>query len=98
METSSLRQKVGLLIDLSGIQVKMASTFLLFMNPEEYTVMDWRAADVLHNEGYLQSPISNDPSVDEYEKYVQTCRAVADKFEVDLRTLDRGLWVLGGKS
>ena len=97
METSSLRQKVGLLIELSGIQVKMASAFLLFMNPEEYTVMDWRAADVLHNEGYLRSPISDDPSVDEYEEYVQACQSVADHFEVDLRTLDRGLWVLGGK-
>ena len=97
LETSSLQQKVGILIELSGIQVKMASAFLLFMDPEEYTVMDWRAADVLHDEGYLQSSVSDDPSADEYEKYVQTCRSVADQFEVDLRTLDRALWVIGGK-
>ena len=85
-------------MELSGIRVKMASVFLLFMNPEKYTVMDWRAADVLHNEGYLQSPISDDPSVDEYVEYLQVCQSVAEEFEVDLRTLDRGLWVLGENS
>ncbi|MFC7074690.1 NADAR family protein [Halovenus rubra] len=96
VNTSSTRRKVDLLIDLSGIQVKMASAFLLFMNPDEYTVIDSRAGSVLSREGYLETPVSDSPSIDEYINYLQVCREIANQFEIDLRTLDRALWVLGG--
>lgn len=98
VEASSAQAKVRLLMDLSGIRVKMASAFLLFIDPDEYTVMDWRVCDVLTDEGYLQSSISDDPSIDEYIQYLQVCQSIAEQFGMDLRTLDRGLWVLGGKS
>jgi hypothetical protein len=94
--TSSTRRKVNLLRELDGIQVKMASAFLLFMNPDEYTVMDSRACDVLTREGYLEKTMPQSPSTDQYINYIETCREIADRFDVDLRTLDRALWVLGG--
>lgn len=96
VETSSTRRKVDSLGELSGIQVKMASAFLLFMDPDEYTVMDSRAGRVLTNEGYLSSTVSASPSIDEYIQYLRVCQELADRFDVDLRSLDRALWVLGG--
>lgn len=96
IETSEPRQKVALLTNLHGIQVKMASAFLLFMNPNKFTVIDSRAGSVLANGGYLESMVPQSPSVDEYIQYLEVCRDIANRFDVDLRTLDRALWVLGG--
>lgn len=95
LETSSTRRKIRLLMELSGIRVKMASAFLLFMNPEEYTVIDWRAANVLTDEGILNRTISDDASIDEYMEYLRACRSKAEQLDVSLRELDRALWVLG---
>jgi len=95
VETSSTRRKIRMLIDLSGIRVKMSSAFLLFMDPKEYTVLDWRVANVLTDEGILNQKISDDASIDEYIEYLQACRSTAERFGVSLRQLDRALWVLG---
>jgi thermostable 8-oxoguanine DNA glycosylase len=73
----------------------MASAFLLFMNPDEYTVIDSRAGGFLNQEGYIPSNPS-DPSIEEYINYTDVCRGLADDYDVDLRTLDRALWVIGG--
>ena len=95
VDTPSTEQKVDLLTDLSGVQIKMASAFLLFMNPEKYTVIDSRAGAVLLREGHITSNPDN-PSIKEYINYLDVCRGLADDYDVDLRTLDRALWVLGG--
>jgi thermostable 8-oxoguanine DNA glycosylase len=95
VESSSTQRKANLLRRLDGIQVKMASAFLLFMDPDKYTVIDWRAANALTKEGHLYSMISEAPSVEEYINYLDICRTLYDEFNVELRTLDRALWVLG---
>jgi len=95
VEASSTRIKLGLLTNLKGVRVKMGSAFLLFMNPDQYTVIDVRAGAVLSREGYIPSN-PDDPSIEEYINYLDVCRGLADDFNVDLRTLDRALWVLGG--
>lgn len=96
LEASSTGRKIRMLMELSGIRVKMASAFLLFMNPEEYTVLDWRAANVLTDEDILNQTISDDASIDEYIEYLRVCRSTAEQLDVSLRELDRALWVLGG--
>lgn len=96
LETRSTKEKVELLIDLSGIQVKMASAFLLFMNPGKYTVLDWRASNTLVEEGHLPALVSQDPSIEEYINYLDVFRSIAEQFDVDLRALDRALWVMSG--
>lgn len=96
LETDSLSEKVRLLTELQGVRVKMASAFLLFMDPENYTVMDWRTGDALHAMDWLPSSIPDDPSVADYDQYVRICREIATEYDVSLRTLDRALWVLGG--
>jgi len=67
----------------------MASAFLLFMDPDRYTVVDTRAEGVLAREGYIPS-LPDDPSVEVYVNYLDVCRELADEYDVELRTLDRG--------
>lgn len=95
VEAYSTRRKLDLLTNLSGIRVKMGSAFLLFMNPEQYTVIDSRAGGFLSRVGYIPTN-PEDPSIDEYVNYLDVCRGLADEYNVELRTLDRALWVLGG--
>ena len=74
----------------------MGSAFLLFMNPDRFTVLDWKAWSVLHESGYLPDEMPDDPSVDDYLLYLGACWAIANEYDVSLRTLDMALWALGG--
>lgn len=92
---NSPTQKVQALTDLRGVGVPMASAFLLFMNPTAYTVIDRFAWQALTAAGHLEQALSEPPTVAEYLRYLGVCHSLATELEVDLRTLDRGLWVLG---
>jgi thermostable 8-oxoguanine DNA glycosylase len=95
VDTSSTRRKLALLKEeVNGLRVPTGSAFLLFMNPEKYTVMDSNAGEFLQQQGYLPT-YSDDPSYEEYINYLDVCRGIADDCDVELRTLDRALWVLG---
>jgi len=96
LATNSVSEKVDILSELDGVQVRMASAILLFVNPERFTVLDWRAWDVLHESGYLPDEMPNDPTVEDYLLYLGACWAIANEYNVSLRTLDMALWVLGG--
>lgn len=94
VDSSSTEQKLDLLTNIIGVRVKVGSAFLLFMNPEQYTVIDSRAGGFLSQEGYIP-PLSDSPSIEEYINYLDVCRGLADDYNVDLRNLDRAIWVLG---
>ena len=96
IEVNSVTEKVGILTELDGVQVRMASAILLFVNPDRFTVLDWRAWDVLHENGYLPDEIPDDPTVEDYLLYLGACWAIANEYDVSLRTLDMALWALGG--
>ena len=91
---SNIRTKVEALTSLSGIGVPVASAILLFINPDRFTVIDKRAWNVLRETGYLGQELSEEPTVDEYLLYLGACWAIANEYDVSLRTLDRALWVL----
>ena len=91
---SSIRSKVEALTSLTGIGVPVASAILLFINPDRFTVIDERAWNVLQETGYLGQELSDDPTADEYLLYLGACWAIANEYDVSLRTLDRALWVL----
>lgn len=97
LERRSVVQKVETLQDnLSGVRVPVASALLLFMEPQAYTVLDVNAWETLQDSGNLYADLSDDPDPDEYLRYLGVCHALAAELDVDLRTLDRALWVLGG--
>ena len=91
-----------LLCYLQGVHVRMASAILTVYDPTAFTVMDILAWNAL---GYIGSqPVLDPPGLQPetylgkastYDAYLQVCRAVAKEHDVDLRTLDRCLWVMG---
>jgi hypothetical protein len=70
---------------LHGVGVPMATAILTMINPEKYTVIDVRALESLGLSKW-------DGSAGFYIDYLQACRALAFKYKVTLRTLDRALW------
>jgi hypothetical protein len=95
--SSSPGEKLSHLIEISGVAERMGSAFLLFMNPDRFTVLDWKAWGVLHESGYLPDEMPDDPAVEEYLLYLGACWAIANEYDVSLRTLDMALWTLGGE-
>lgn len=89
-------RKIEILTQLDGVAVRMASAVLMFMDPDRFTVLDWRVWAVLHRMGYLPDEMPADPSVEEYLLFLGACWALANEYDVSLRTLDRVLWSLGG--
>ena len=83
------RTAVGVLYGLNGVDVAMASAILTAIDPETYTVIDWRALNAL---GVKKSWLT----VDDYLQYVGFCKAKAGELRTRLRDLDQALWVLGG--
>ena len=82
------------LLGLEGVDVRVASAFLMFAAPEEYIVVGEREWTVLRDAGELRESYPDPPSTEEYGSYLETCRSVADRLDCDLWTLYRALWRL----
>lgn len=87
--------KLDHLTALSGVDVPVGSAFLQFLHPDRYLVCSEREWETLRRAGELDASYSDPPSVDEYEAYLETCRAVAERCDCSLWTLYRSLWTLG---
>lgn len=83
---TSEKSAIDVLDRLHGVGVPIASAILTTVNPEKYTIIDFRALESL---GVTKWPTD---SVDYYISYLLTCRQLARKHGVPLRTLDRALW------
>lgn len=79
-----LRHRVLRLLD--GVGVPMASALLTVADPTRFTVYDFRALQTLAQSGEIESTNLR------YIEYVEVCRKLAERINVDLRTLDRALW------
>lgn len=86
--------KIRHLTTLSGVKTPTASAFLTFIDPERYTVIDYRSWTVLHAYGILREPAASTYDAADYTKYLRACRRVATEHDVDLRTFDRALFTL----
>jgi hypothetical protein len=73
------------LCELHGVGVPVASAILTAIDPDRYTVIDFRALESL---GVKRSYLS----IAFYLNYLATCRDLAKQYGVRLRTLDRALW------
>ncbi len=83
--------KIKHLTLLSGIGVLITSSFLLFMDPNKYTVIDRRVWNTLHKTSHLPEK-QTEFTVDNYKEYLDICRKLSEKFDVSLRTLYRALF------
>jgi len=81
---------------LIGVGVRMATAILTVYDPEKYTVMDVRANATLLSLGLLKDRDLDDCRT--YGPYLEACKGEAGRLGVSLRTLDKCLWVLNGKT
>ncbi len=79
------RAAVAVLVGLHGVLVPVASAVLAAIDPERYTVIDFRALEALGSN-------SSDRSVNFYLAYLDHCRRLAREYRVSLRDFDRALW------
>ena len=97
------RLAVHALTYLIGVRVRMASAILTVYAPEEYTGMDVRAWATLQTVGLEKLGLSptmtpDDEDCETYAAYLTVCKRMAHNLRVSLRTLDRCLWALNGKT
>lgn len=80
---------------LTGVAYPMASAILMFHEPSRHTVLDPRAWSVLHEMGLL-GPVPEDWNAEHYARYRARCVGLKKPTGLNLRRLDRALWLLGG--
>ena len=85
-------EAVATLTRLSGVDVPVASAFLMFADPERTAVVGEREWTVLREASALRDPYPDPPSVAEYETYLRACRALTDRLDCDGWTLYTVLW------
>lgn len=92
LEAEETAAKLEALTELSGVGVSVATAFLQFLEPDRYLVMSEREWTALEGDGELEASYPDRPSTNDYERYLETCRAVADRCDCGLQTLYRALW------
>jgi hypothetical protein len=84
IKRADIKQAICSLARLDGVGVKMASAILTAIDPERYTVLDFRALEALG--------ARNSDDVDLYVLYVEACRNMAKQYGVKMRDFDRANW------
>jgi len=93
--TEDLTTRIESLTTLRGVDVPIASAFLFYVFPETCLVVGEREWGVLREAGELTGPYPDSLSTEEYDGYIDICRAVAGRLDVDFPTFYRALWRLG---
>jgi hypothetical protein len=79
------RAALAVLLGLQGVDTPVASAILTAIDPERYTVIDFRALESLGSN-------SKNRSINFYLCYLDFCRNLAKIHQIKLRDLDRALW------
>lgn len=88
-----VRQQLHRLSDLSGISAATGTVLLTFWRPDSYTVMDQRALSTLASVDLWTG--DTEANIDDYPRYLDTCRSISTETGLSLRDTDRALWSLG---
>ncbi len=84
--TRAEAERIEALLELEGVGVPTASTLLHFAFPDDYPILDIRALESLGVTPRSSYPVSF------WLIYLDTCRDLADRHGVPIRTLDKALW------
>lgn len=98
VEADETGDKLAQLTTLAGVDVPIGSAFLQFMDPDHYVVVGEREWTALREVGAIEDDYPDPPTAPEYERYLGTCRTLADRCDCDLWDLYRALWVLSSGS
>ena len=86
LNTENERARIESLTLLDGVSWPTASVILHLGHSSPYPILDFRALWTLS----VEVPSSYNFSF--WWHYVEFCRALAQRYDVDMRTLDRALW------
>jgi hypothetical protein len=86
LSATTERARIEVLTNLDGVRWPTASVILHFFHKERYPIMDFRALWSV----CLAVPAQY--SFDFWWPYVQFCRDLSKRINMDMRTLDRALW------
>lgn len=86
LATSDEGQRMTALLELAGVGVPTASTLLFFAFPDDYPILDVRALESLGVNERSSYPVKF------WLAYLATCRELASRHQVSIRTLDKALW------
>jgi hypothetical protein len=78
--------RMSALLELAGVGVPTASTLLYFVFPDDYPILDVRALESLGVAGRSVYTVGF------WLAYLSTCRTLARRAGVSIRTLDKALW------
>ena len=84
LNSKSIGDAVTALTALHGVGLKMASAILTAIDPDNYTMLDFRALQALG--------VADGSAVDLYISYVEACRRLAAAHGCSLRDFDRANW------
>ena len=80
--------RIGCLLCLSGVDIPIGSAILHWFHECDYPIWDWRA---LVSVQYDKTEYKN--WFARWNAYVKFCRDTSKEYDVDMRTLDRALWI-----
>ena len=86
LKATSERTRIEVLTSLDGVGWPTASVVLHFFHKEPYPIMDYRAL------WSVSLTVPNQYSFDFWWVYVRFTRNLAQRINMDMRTLDRALW------
>jgi GrpB-like predicted nucleotidyltransferase (UPF0157 family) len=86
LSTADEATRISALLELAGVGVPTASTLLYFVYPEDYPILDVRALESLGVKARSVYPVGF------WLAYLSTCRTLARRAGVSIRTLDKALW------
>ncbi|ELZ66078.1 hypothetical protein C457_14900 [Haloferax prahovense DSM 18310] len=92
-KATDVSDKIEALNEIYGVRTKVASAILMYMDPDDFSVMTNPSLIGLRDNGYSVPAPSDNPSADEYAQYLDECRSIASQNNVSLRTLDRAMVV-----
>jgi hypothetical protein len=95
VEAETAAEKLDRLTALKGVDVPVGSAFLQFIAPDRYIVVGEREWRVLRQAGEIGDDYPDPPTLPDYERYLETTRALARRCDCDLCDLYQALWVLG---
>ncbi len=88
MSKQGLKARIEVLTNLDAVRWPTASVILHFFHRDRYPIMDFRAL------WSISLPVPVQYNFDFWWPYVQFCRDLSKRTDMDMRTLDRAIWQL----
>jgi len=86
LSTKNERARIEVLTILNGVSWPIASVILHWFHKEPYPILDFRAL------WSCSTDVPNQYNFSFWKNYVEFCRSIIKRNDINMRTLDRALW------